>query len=118
MSRNADHIKATADQRVAKKVNARRNPDQLFTVMQLSRASIAEQINIGIELRGLGAEQSVKEDDDRLTDEVCAEFADDYGEMLNDGMVDTYDEDQWREAEAALSARWLMKLGILAEEAE
>lgn len=51
----------------------------MFTAVALDRETIAQELNSEL----LPADQ-LADDDPRLTDEVCQEFADKYGDWLND----------------------------------
>lgn len=51
-----------------------RDPNQVFVVRSFTRAEIAKELNDLIDCEGLKIEP-FKEDDGRLTDEVCESFA-------------------------------------------
>lgn len=89
------------------------NPNQYFVVLQYPRAQLAELINTHCNITGV---DGVTENDPRLTDPICRKAAQEWGEILEEGQVDAYDEDQWQEAQMTFSVRWLTKLHIYTPE--
>lgn len=77
---------------------AKLDPKKLFVITAISRASIAESLNNAVEEAwedGVDVE-AFADDDPRLTDKVCQDFADD----LYDGVSDTVmDENGMQEIE-------------------
>lgn len=74
------------------------DPDQLFQVRTISRRCVAEALNAAIEEENLKV-KSFADDDARLTDKVCQDFAD----ALFDGESDScLDNQSYVEAENAL----------------
>lgn len=81
-----------------------RNPNQLFTVGEISRTQIANDLN------GQLSQPAVfTPDDDRLTDRICEQVADWLGE--NPVKFETCEED-WTEAYAEFLTELLIEMGI------
>lgn len=59
-----------------------RDPNQVFVISAITRAGIAEDLNEWLEEGTL--EDRLAIDDDRLTDEICAEYAQKVGEVDED----------------------------------
>lgn len=84
------------------------NPNKLFVTNTLSRAQIAQTLNEARDPSG-SRELHLAEDDDRLTDEICQEIADWYGD--NQIEFET-SEDSWSDDEAEFLVEMLVKLGF------
>lgn len=71
--------------------------NQLFTVSAITRAGIAENLNEFLEDNEILTNDEdgwFADDDDRLTDEICTEYAKLIGEVDEDGFSDTWIDEQ------------------------
>lgn len=85
------------------------DPDQLFTTNAISRWGIAESLNDHLE--HLDLPRSIADGDDRLTDEVCREYAKEMGEIDPDLDTDATDDEAYE-----ISHKLLLKLGVIEED--
>lgn len=82
------------------------NPDQLFITNAITRRGIAESLNDHLESMDLP--RSIADNDDRLTDEVCREYAKEIGDIDPD-----LDEDAIAEVADEINHNLLVKLGLI-----
>jgi len=82
-----------------------RDSKQLFTTNAVTREGIAEELNLTLECCEL--EERIAPDDDRLTDEICQQYADAIG-----GIDELDVEENVTEAEASICERILKAMGI------
>jgi hypothetical protein len=86
---------------------------KLFVVSAISREGIAEDLNEFLDL-GIDAPSSddrIKPDDDRLTDEICVEYARKIGETHQEGWG-MIDEAEYEEKLANIKIEVLAACGI------
>ena len=81
------------------------DPKQLFVVSAITRESIAEDLNVILEVSDV--DDRLLPDDDRLTDEVCREYAKELGEIDLDLPQFAQDEE-----EVLLCERVIKSIGI------
>jgi len=86
---------------------------KLFVVSAISREGIAEDLNEFLE-NGIDAppsDERLKPDDDRLTDEICTEYARKIGETHQEGWG-MIDEAEYEEKLAVIMTEALAACGI------
>lgn len=84
-----------------------RDPKQLFPMMSLCRATIACDLNDYFTDYEVKTTEHFDDGDDRLTDEVCRQYAIDYGEIVGE----EFDEEEIQNACDDLVKRTLISLG-------
>lgn len=89
------------------------DPTKIFIVQAIKRSDIAGDLNMTLEdWRSDGADPetfaNLSEDDYRLTDEICKEYAENLGEIFQQG----WSEDTEMQAMAELQYATLEKIGI------
>jgi len=85
-----------------------REQNQEFKIKTITRASIATEINNHIDIAQFTGQNELTPDDDRLTDELCQNYAD----FLRHSFEITNDEDDQALAEHEYLSGLLIELGF------
>lgn len=96
---------------MARRFDAKRklDPDQLFVVSAIKRSGIAEALNEYLESLETTTER-LKENDPRLTDEVCRAYADELGDI--ESRFEDLSNEEVEELTCNLDEKFLKLLGF------